>query len=91
MIITNNPPSIASQVTSLRIAGWRDSVARQDRLAQDRRIDMPEIQQSYRVSFSSAVIADAVGATRDVAQAPAGLEDQSESPAVLAYRRVAAL
>jgi hypothetical protein len=91
MIITNNPPGIASQVTLLRSAGWRESVTRQGRLAQDQRIDTPEIQQSYRVSFSSDVRVDAAGATRGVVQEPVDFEAQSESPALRAYRQIAAL
>jgi hypothetical protein len=91
MLITTNPPSIAGQTTLVRSAGWRESVARQDRLAQDQRIDTPEIQQSYRVSFSSQVRVDAAGVTRGVVQAPVDFEAQSESPALRAYRQVAAL
>ncbi len=106
MNIQNLTPVYSSQLASLRIPIWRDSVARQDRLASDQRIDAPEIQQSYRVSFSSAVLADPVGAARDAAQTPVDprLQPQQSqvqaqtqstasplSPALRAYRQIAAL
>lgn len=95
MNIQNYAPLSSGQFASLRIPGWRESVTRQDRLAPDQRIDAPEIQQSYRVSFSSAVLADPVGAIRDAAQTPVDPQSpsqtQTQSTALRAYRQIAAL
>ena len=39
----------------------REVATRQDRIPQDQRVDPPEIQESFRVSFSDETLADKVG------------------------------
>jgi hypothetical protein len=82
-----NTLSGAANITPLRGAFLRELAPRQDRVAPDQRIDSREIQESFRVSFSNAVRADATGATRDAAQTPVELA----SPGIRAYQQIAAL
>lgn len=86
MFIQNTLPGTAS-ANPLRSTFWREISARQDRVTPDQRIDTREIQESFRVSFSNAVRADATGAMRDSAQTPV----EFVSPAIRAYRQVAGL
>jgi hypothetical protein len=48
----------------------REFAVRQDRLPRDQRIDLPEIQESYRVSFSDAVRVTSTEVERQVLQPP---------------------
>jgi hypothetical protein len=86
MVIHNALPGTAS-ASPLRNAFWRELAPRQDRVAPDQRIDTREMQESFRVSFSSAVRTDMTGATRDSAQKPVDLV----APGIRAYQQVAAL
>lgn len=55
--------------TSLARSPWlRDLAVRRDRVPVDERADMPEVEESARVSFSDAVRGGAVAAVRDAAQ-----------------------
>lgn len=87
MMTIQNTLSGAANIAPLRGAFTRELAPRQDRVANDQRIDTREIQESFRVSFSDAVRADATGATRDAAQTPVELV----SPGIRAYQQIAAL
>ncbi|MFA7292330.1 MAG: hypothetical protein WC023_08780 [Rhodocyclaceae bacterium] len=56
----------------------RELVAQPDRMPLDRRVDLPEIQESYRVSFSDAVRAEFPGQMRDLSpdRTPAPLDSR---------------
>lgn len=44
----------------------REFAMRQDRVPLDERVDLPEIQESYRVNFSDEALAASVNGGRDV-------------------------
>jgi len=54
----------------LRSGVLREFVMRQDRIPNDQRVDLPEIQESFRVSFSNGALAAAAEETRNVLQKP---------------------
>lgn len=54
----------------LRTGVIREFTMRQDRPPPDLRIDMPEIQESFRVSFSEAALAASAEGNRDVLNKP---------------------
>ena len=92
MIIMLNPSNAAT--TSIGRSGvLREFVPRTDRVPQDQRIDIPEVQESYRVSFSNAALAAASGRVRDTTQQPTFTEERGANPdpRLLAYRSMAAL
>lgn len=66
----------------------RELVAQPDRLPLERRVDIPEIQESYRVSFSDAVRVELPGQMRSFS--PGGASDPLDSRLRL-YRETAAL
>ena len=74
--------------TLLRGRVQRELVAQPDRLPSDQRVDLPEIQESYRVSFSDAVRAEFPGQMRDLS--PGGIPGPSDSRLKL-YQDIAAL
>lgn len=66
----------------------RELVAQPDRLPLERRVDIPEIQESSRVSFSDDVRAELPGRTRN--SSPGGAPGPQDSRLRL-YRETAAL
>ena len=52
----------------LRSGVLREFVMRQDRPPRDQRVDLPEIQESFRVSFSDAALAASPEGARNVVQ-----------------------
>lgn len=83
---------IGGGVTPPRAAALRDLFARPDRLPPEQRVDLPEIQESFRVSFSDAALAAAYEETRDTTQKTRPT-DEPEATAfrLRAYQDVAAL
>lgn len=71
----------------------REFLPTPDRLAPEQRVDVPEIEESYRVSFSEAALAAAAGQVRDAAQRPTFTDEQGADPdrRVQAYRIMAGL
>ncbi|MCK6406110.1 MAG: hypothetical protein L6Q60_08855 [Rhodocyclaceae bacterium] len=91
ILIGNVPPP--TQLSPARGVVLREFAPRTDRVPRDLRVDTPEIQESFRVSFSDAALAAASGSVRDAAQRPT-VTDEGElgaDPRLLAYRRIAAL
>ena len=68
----------------------RELAVRQDRLPQDERIDLPEIQESFRVSFSDEARLTESMATRNALASQDLGQYQAQDPTKL-YRQVAAL
>lgn len=70
----------------------REAMLRGERPARDERIDRPEIQESYRVSLSDAVIVEAPSAPPEALRRP---REEAVSPvaarALAAYATVAGL
>jgi len=54
--------------TALRSGILREFVLRQDRPSRDQLIDLPEIQESFRVSFSDAALAASAEDARTILQ-----------------------
>jgi len=65
----------------------RELAVRQDRLPQDERIDLPEIQESFRVSFSDEARAAGISGAGNETQAGNSVADRRLD----AYRAIAAL
>lgn len=63
--------------TALRSSISREFVMRQERLARDQRVDLPEIQESFRVSFSDAALAAAAEDVRTALQKARPSDEQS--------------
>ncbi len=84
------PP--ASRIPPRLGAVGRELAPRTDRLALDARVDLPEIQESWRVSFSDGARVGPAVADREAGQAPAG-ERQARAVAVAlaSYRQIAEL
>jgi len=57
-------------LSPLRNGVLREFVMRQDRIPNDQRVDLPEIQESFRVSFSNGALAAAAEESRNVLQKP---------------------
>lgn len=95
MIILNVPGG--SPVQTGRGVVFREFVPRVDRVPRDQRVDMPEIQESSRVSFSSAALAAAAGRVREAVQRPTIVDDGGSeagnrtSPQLRLYRDIATL
>jgi hypothetical protein len=95
MIMLNMPGG--SPVQTGRGIVLREFVPRVDRVPRDQRVDMPEIQESSRVSFSNAALAAASGRVRESVQRPTSVDDGgSEAGSRTAfqlrlYRDIAAL
>lgn len=86
-------PLSVQQAAAARGPLLREFAPRADRVPADERVDAPEIQESYRVSFSSAVRAEAAAPVRDAAQRPTFTETQGAGadPRLALYRAVARL
>jgi hypothetical protein len=64
MFISERMPGVAA--TNLARSPWlRDLAMRRDRIPQDERTDMPEVEEAFRVSFSESVRAGAGSPVRD--------------------------
>ena len=84
------PSHFAAPVSRSRIL--REFVIRQDRPPPDQRVDLPEIQESVRVSFSDAALAAAAEDARSVLQKPRPTDEQGAAGERLrAYLAIAAL
>ena len=91
MLIQDRPPP-NSAPSPLRNVALREFVMRQDRVPRDLRVDLPEIQESFRVSFSDAALAASVEGTRDVVQKASPSDERGAAELQLrAYRAIAAL
>ncbi|AXS78976.1 hypothetical protein HYN24_09795 [Dechloromonas sp. HYN0024] len=65
---------------------------RQDRPARDQRVDLPEIQESFRVSFSDAAVAASADDIRTVLQNARPTDERSTTERQLqAYLAIANL
>lgn len=85
--LPNNSVPVAQRSVILR-----EFVMRQDRPARDQRVDLPEIQESFRVSFSDAALAASAEGVRSVPQKPGPTDEQGATELQLrAYLAIAAL
>lgn len=70
----------------------REFVMRQERPARDQRVDLPEIQESFRVSFSDAALAASAEGARSALQKARPSNEQSARELQLrSYLAIAAL
>jgi hypothetical protein len=84
--ILNTTPSL------LRSGLLREFVMRQDRPSRDQRVDLPEIQESFRVSFSDAALAASAEGARSVLQKARPSDEQGATELKMrAYLAIAAL
>jgi hypothetical protein len=91
MVILDRPILNPAQ-SPLRSGVLREFVMRQDRPSRDQRVDLPEIQESFRVSFSDAALAASAEATRDVVQKARPTDERGAAELQLrAYAAIAAL
>lgn len=78
--------------TALRSGILREFVMRQERPAHDQRVDLPEIQEPFRVSFSDAALAASAEGVRTVLQKARPTDEQGATGRALqAYLTIAAL
>jgi len=95
ILLSPSPPTALAATT--RGVFMRELVSRADRVPRDERVDLPEIQESFRVSFSNDALAAAAGRSRDAAQRPTftdargAADDPRVDPRLRAYRSIAAL
>lgn len=81
-----------STATPLRSGLLREFIMRAERPARDQRVDLPEIQESFRVSFSDAALAASSEGTRTVLQKARPTDEQGATELQLrAYVAIAAL
>ena len=91
MLILDRPTINAAQ-SPLRSGVLREFVMRQDRPSRDQRVDLPEIQESFRVSFSDAALAASAEAACDVVQKARPTDERGAAELQLrAYLAIAAL
>lgn len=91
MLIQDRPPPNLTP-NPLRNIALREFVMRQDRVPRDQRVDLPEIQESFRVSFSDAAVAASVEDVRNVAQKARPTDERGAAELQLrAYLAIAAL
>ncbi len=70
----------------------REFTLPKDRLPRDERVDLPEIQESFRVNFSEAALAASAEGVRDVLQIARPTDEQGATELKLrAYMAIAAL
>ena len=70
----------------------REFTLPKDRLPRDERVDLPEIQESFRVNFSEAALAASAEGVRDVLQISRPTDEQGATELKLrAYMAIAAL
>ena len=82
------PATVPAAATLRRGRVQQELVAQPDRLPPDRRVDLPEIQEAYRVSFSDALRAEFPGQMRNFS--PSGMTGSVDNRLKL-YREIAAL
>lgn len=91
MLIQDRPPHNPTP-SPLRNVALREFVMRQDRIPRDQRVDLPEIQESTRVTFSDAALAASAEGTRNVVQKARPTDEQGAAELQLrAYRAIASL
>lgn len=82
----------SSTATPLRSGVLREFAMPQERPARDQRVDLPEIQESFRVSFSDAALAASTEGARTVLQKARPSDEQGATELQLrAYLAIAAL
>ncbi len=70
----------------------REFTLPKDRLPRDERVDLPEIQESFRVNFSEAALAASAEGVRDALQIARPTDEQGATELKLrAYMAIAAL
>lgn len=75
-----------------RNAVFREFVMRRDQTPPDQRVDMPEIQESFRVSFSDAALAASTERNRNALQKARPTDEGGATELQLrAYRAIASL
>jgi len=78
--------------TALRSGILREFVMRQERPARDQRVDLPEVQESFRVNFSDGALAASAEDVRTVLQKARPTDEQGATERRLqAYLEIAAL
>ena len=87
MIPLHTLPGLQAIPPSRPGALLRELTPRQDRLPVDERVDLPEIQESFRVSFSDEARAASITGARNETQAGNSVADRRLD----AYRAIAAL
>ncbi|MBP5985792.1 MAG: hypothetical protein KA538_01245 [Azonexus sp.] len=91
MLIQDRPPHNPTP-SPLRNVALREFVMRQDRIPRDQRVDLPEIQESTRVTFSDAALAASAEGTRNVVQKARPTDERGAAELQLrAYRAIASL
>ena len=76
----------------LRSGLLRELIGQQGRLPRDQRVDLPEIQESFRVSFSDAALAASIENPRGVTQKSRPTDEGHATQLQLrAYLAIAAL
>ena len=82
----------SSTATPLRSGVLREFAMRQERPARDQRVDQPEIQESFRVSFSDSALAASAEDVRTMLQKARPTDEQGATERRLqAYLEIAAL
>lgn len=82
----------SSTAAPLRSGLLREFVIRQERPPRDQRVDLPEIQESFRVNFSDAALAASAEDARSVLQKARSTDEQGAKELQLrAYLAIAAL
>jgi hypothetical protein len=91
MLLLDRLPTNAAAIP-LRNGILREFAMRQDRPPRDQRVDLPEIQESFRVSFSDAAVAASADNVRTVLQNPRPINEQGATDRQLqAYLAIAKL
>jgi hypothetical protein len=91
MLILDRLPTNSAAIV-LRSGILSEFVMRQDRPARDQRVDLPEIQESFRVSFSDAALAASAEDVRTVQQKGRPTDERGVTERHLqAYLAIAAL
>ena len=91
MLLLDRLPS-PSTAAPLRSGVLREFAMRQERPARDQLVDLPEIQESFRVSFSDAAMAASAESARSVLQKARPSDEQGANELQLrAYLAIAAL
>lgn len=76
----------------LRSGVLREFILRQDRVARDQRVDLREIQESFRVSFSDEALAASSEGLRGILQKGRPADERGATELKLkAYQSIAAL
>lgn len=79
-------------LSPLRGGVLREFIMRQDRPSHDQRVDLPEIQDSFRVNFSDAALAASTEGARNVLQKARPTDEGGATELKLrAYLAIAAL